>query len=328
MNVFIREAARAHLGRGRRVDVFTRSTDEHRPSVSRSSDAGPGSIRVRAGPPAPVPKDELPRFLPEFLGGLLQRARSEGANYDLVHTPLLALGLGRAQRMRGSWGVPLVASFHTLGKVKNYSLSRGETPEPRVRLSGEERVIEDADRLIARDTVGGRTARRALPGRPGPHPRRPAGRRSRTVLPATRAERGEGEAAPRGGPPAPVRRTPAGAQGPRRRRSGRSPRRWRASPVPPDDLVLAIVGGPSGADRRGGRTADGPRVGARRRRTRDAVPAAAAGSARRLLLGRGDRPRAVAVGVVRPGGTRGAGVRDAGRRRPRWAGSATSCRTA
>ena len=26
--------------------------------------------------------------------------------------------------------VPLVASFHTLGKVKNYSLARGESPEP------------------------------------------------------------------------------------------------------------------------------------------------------------------------------------------------------
>jgi D-inositol-3-phosphate glycosyltransferase len=47
------------------------------------------------------------------------------------------------------WGVPLVASFHTLGKVKNYSLALGERPEPRARVSGEERVTAEADRLVA-----------------------------------------------------------------------------------------------------------------------------------------------------------------------------------
>jgi D-inositol-3-phosphate glycosyltransferase len=46
-----------------------------------------------------------------------------------------------------------VASFHTLGKVKNYSLARGERPEPPFRLSGEERVIADADRLVAATPV-------------------------------------------------------------------------------------------------------------------------------------------------------------------------------
>ena len=45
--------------------------------------------------------------------------------------------------------MPLVASFHTLGKVKNYSLARGERPEPSARLLGEERVIADADRILA-----------------------------------------------------------------------------------------------------------------------------------------------------------------------------------
>ena len=43
----------------------------------------------------------------------------------------------------------MVASFHTLGKVKNYSLARGEPPEPSSRLLGEERVIADADRILA-----------------------------------------------------------------------------------------------------------------------------------------------------------------------------------
>jgi D-inositol-3-phosphate glycosyltransferase len=147
MNVFIRAAAERISETGVGVDVFTRFRGERQGDVQ---DLGGGSrlITVQAGPPAPVPKDELPRFLPEFLGGVLRHARAERADYDLVHTHYWLSGwVGRGARE--IWGVPLVASFHTLGKVKNYSLSRGETPEPPARLSGEEIVIREADRLVA-----------------------------------------------------------------------------------------------------------------------------------------------------------------------------------
>jgi D-inositol-3-phosphate glycosyltransferase len=120
MNVFIRAAAERLSEGGLQVDVFTRTRDERRPEVE---ELGNGSrlINVQAGPSAPVPKDELRRFLPEFLGGVLRRARSEGSDYDLVHTHYWLSGwVGRSARE--IWGVPLVASFHTLGKVKNYSL--------------------------------------------------------------------------------------------------------------------------------------------------------------------------------------------------------------
>jgi D-inositol-3-phosphate glycosyltransferase len=151
MNVFIRAAAERLSAGGLQVDVFTRTRGERRPEVE---ELGNGSrlINVQAGPSAPVPKDELPRFLPEFLGGVLRRARAEGSDYDLVHTHYWLSGwVGRSARE--IWGVPLVASFHTLGKVKNYSLSRGERPEPPDRLSGEELVIADADRLVAATPV-------------------------------------------------------------------------------------------------------------------------------------------------------------------------------
>jgi D-inositol-3-phosphate glycosyltransferase len=151
MNVFIRAAAERLSAGGLGVDVFTRSRDERRPEVQ---ELGGGSriINVPAGPNAPVPKETLPRYLPEFLDGILFRARSERADYDLVHTHYWLSGwVGR--NAREIWGVPLVASFHTLGKVKNYSLSRGERPEPPDRLSGEERVIAEADRLVAATPV-------------------------------------------------------------------------------------------------------------------------------------------------------------------------------
>jgi D-inositol-3-phosphate glycosyltransferase len=151
MNVFIRAAAERLSAGGIGVDVFTRSRDERRPEVQ---ELGGGSriINVPAGPNEPVPKETLPRYLPEFLDGVLLRARSEGTDYDLVHTHYWLSGWV-GQNAREIWGVPLVASFHTLGKVKNYSLSRGERPEPPDRLSGEERVIAEADRLVAATPV-------------------------------------------------------------------------------------------------------------------------------------------------------------------------------
>lgn len=147
MNVFIRAAAERLGGRGLEVDVFTRCRGE---DLREVDDLGGGSrlIQVKAGPCAPVPKEELTRYLPEFLGGVLRRQRLEETAYDLVHTHYWLSGwVGRSAKE--IWGVPLVASFHTLGKVKNYSLSLGEAPEPSARLAGEERVIEAADRLVA-----------------------------------------------------------------------------------------------------------------------------------------------------------------------------------
>jgi D-inositol-3-phosphate glycosyltransferase len=42
-----------------------------------------------------------------------------------------------------------VHSAHTLAKVKNAALAEGDRPEPLVRLIGEDRVVADADRLVA-----------------------------------------------------------------------------------------------------------------------------------------------------------------------------------
>jgi D-inositol-3-phosphate glycosyltransferase len=147
MNVFIRSAAERLAARGVDVDVFTRCRGHDLPEVEEFG-GGSRLIQVKAGPCAPVPKDELPRYLPEFLGGVLRRQRLERIGYDLVHTHYWLSGWV-GEGAKEIWGIPLVASFHTLGKVKNYSLAHGERPEPTVRLSGEERVIAEADRLVA-----------------------------------------------------------------------------------------------------------------------------------------------------------------------------------
>jgi D-inositol-3-phosphate glycosyltransferase len=176
---------------------------------------------------------------------VLRQARAEGAGYDLVHTHYWLSGwVGRG--VREIWGVPLVASFHTLGKVKNYSLSRGETPEPAARLSGEGRVIEEADRLIAATPAEAAQLvglYAADPGRirlvpPGvdhqlffPRPRDEA--RDRLHLTGVRLLLFVGRLQAHKGPDVAVRALAEAI--------ARDPEGTR-------DVVLAIVGGPSGAD--------------------------------------------------------------------------------
>lgn len=147
MNVYIRAVAERLVGRGIDVDVFTRCRGGEDHEVKHIGE-GIRVVSVKAGPCAPIPKADLPRFLPEFLGGLLRIAHEDAHGYDVVHTHYWLSGwVGRAAK--NAIGAPLVASFHTLGKVKNYSLARGERPEPAIRLAGEQAVIDEADRILA-----------------------------------------------------------------------------------------------------------------------------------------------------------------------------------
>jgi D-inositol-3-phosphate glycosyltransferase len=243
MNVFIRAAAERVAANGVDVDVFTRCRGQDLPEVQTLGGRS-RLIQVKAGPCAPVPKDELPRYLPEFLGGLLSRQRLEEGGYDLVHSHYWLSGWV-GQNAKEIWGVPLVASFHTLGKVKNYSLALGETPEPPARLSGEERVIEGADRLVAATPAEAAQLvglYRADPGRirivpPGvdhalfsPRPRDEA--RARVHLVGVRLLVFVGRLQAHKGPDLAVR---ALAEAIAR------------DPVGTADVVLAIVGGPSGS---------------------------------------------------------------------------------
>jgi len=163
--------------------------------------------------------------------------------YDLVHTHYWLSGwVGR--NAKDAWGVPLVASFHTLGKVKNYSLARGESPEPSARLEGEETVIECADRIMAATPAEAAQLvglYRADPDRirlvpPGvdhslffPRPRDQA--RARLHLTDVRLLLFVGRLQPHKGPDVAVR---ALAEALAR------------APEETQDVVLAIVGGPSG----------------------------------------------------------------------------------
>ena len=248
MNVYILSVAKRLAEQGIIVDIFTRCAGRGVPEVE---DIGPGSrlIQIPAGPCAPVAKEDLPGLLPAFLGGVLDRVAGEKPErrhspYDVVHSHYWLSGWV-GDKAKSIWGAPHVASFHTLGEVKNHALAAGDLPEPPRRLEGERRVIRTADRILApttgeaEDLVGlyGASRERISVVSPGvdqslfaPQPKSEA--KARLGLPAHRLLLFVGRLQPSKGPDVAIR---AFAMATRR------------DPNVMADVVLAVVGGPTGS---------------------------------------------------------------------------------
>ncbi len=147
MNVYIVQTATRMAERGVPVEIFTRATSSEQPPVA---ELAPGVLvrHIAAGPFEGLGKNDLPSQLCAFTAGVLRaEARHESGYYGVVHSHYWLSGqVGWLARDR--WGVPLVHSAHTLARVKNAALASGDTPEPMVRVIGEDQVVAEADRLI------------------------------------------------------------------------------------------------------------------------------------------------------------------------------------
>ncbi len=147
MNVYVRRLSE-ELGRfGVAVDVFTRRSDGHAPTVV---DFGPNArlIHVKAGPARYVSKRDLLDYLPEFVSGVKRFGESVPDGYDLVHGHYYLSGWAGAV-LAHCWQVPHVQSFHTLARVKNSALPGAIAPEGAERIDIEAKVMASADRIIA-----------------------------------------------------------------------------------------------------------------------------------------------------------------------------------
>ena len=148
MNVYIVETAKRLADAGIEVEIFTRATSSGRPPVVEMH---PGVLvrNVIAGPFEGLGKSDLPAQLCAVTSAVLRaEAFHDPGWYDLIHSHYWLSGqVGWLARER--WGVPLVHTAHTLGKVKNLALADGDAPEPLSRIVGEEQVVAQADRLIA-----------------------------------------------------------------------------------------------------------------------------------------------------------------------------------
>ncbi|MBN1439599.1 MAG: glycosyltransferase [Anaerolineales bacterium] len=145
MNVYVRELTRSLGKAGIRVDVFTRSQDEHIPHVVHDLGNGNRVIHIPAGPESPLPRDRLSRYVDAFAEGIRQFAADNALAYDLIHSHYWLSGLA-GLALKREWGSPLLHMFHTLGEMKN---RLGGTVEDPARRQAENAVLSGADRIVS-----------------------------------------------------------------------------------------------------------------------------------------------------------------------------------
>ena len=116
MNVYVHRLASA-LGRlGCQVDIFTRVHDTEEPSIVEL-DENTRLIHLEAGL-VDAPKADLVHYLPDFLSQLKGFQQDNGLVYDTIHSHYWLSGWV-GNELATEWGVPHVATFHTLAEVKN-----------------------------------------------------------------------------------------------------------------------------------------------------------------------------------------------------------------
>lgn len=146
MNVYILSTAQ-HLARqGIEVDIFTRATRPIQGNVVAVED-NLNVVNIVAGPYEGLAKEELPTQMVAFAGGVLEFARCEGLEYDLIHSHYWLSGQV-GWLLRDLWEVPLVHTAHTLAAVKNAYRSENDSPESEARRICEQQLVDNAELLI------------------------------------------------------------------------------------------------------------------------------------------------------------------------------------
>jgi D-inositol-3-phosphate glycosyltransferase len=93
----------------------------------------------------PLPKEEVANQLCAFV--LAMQRHPTAGTHDVLHGHYWLSGwVGR--RLAHRFDTPLVQTFHTLGVLKNTTLAPGDRPEPPLRLIAEQRVAQEADRIV------------------------------------------------------------------------------------------------------------------------------------------------------------------------------------
>src|SRR5579859_6638226 len=148
LNVYVVEVSKRLAERGIEVEIFTRAVCRDTPPAV---ELVPGVLvrNVVAGPFEELDKNALPGQICPFTFEVLRtEAAYEPGRYDLLHAHYWLSGQVAAVA-KERWGVPLIQSMHTLGKVKNLALAAGDCAEPAARIRGEGEVVAAADRLVA-----------------------------------------------------------------------------------------------------------------------------------------------------------------------------------
>jgi glycosyltransferase involved in cell wall biosynthesis len=125
-NVHVAGLAAALSRLGHVVTVYTRRTSVDEPATTPMA-PGVTVEHVPAGPPEPLPKDDLLPHMPAFAAHLAHRWRSDRP--DVAHAHFWMSGMATLVAA-DDLGIPVVQTFHALGTVKRRRQGTADTSPP------------------------------------------------------------------------------------------------------------------------------------------------------------------------------------------------------
>jgi glycosyltransferase involved in cell wall biosynthesis len=143
-NVHVAALATALARQGAEVVVHTRRDDPGLPERVRFA-PGVTVEHVPAGPPGPVPKDQLLPYMGELAEGLWRSW--EARPPEVVHAHFWMSGLAALDAGR-RLGLPVAQTFHALGVVKRRHQGAKDTSPPE-RVATERAIVRQADAIVA-----------------------------------------------------------------------------------------------------------------------------------------------------------------------------------
>lgn len=143
MSVYVRALATALARAGVECDVLVRREDSDVPTVLEV-EPGFRVVHLDAGPAAPVSKHDLIDLVEPMVAATIDHADRDGA-YDVFHANYWVSG-AVGHRLKHELDRPLVATFHTLARVK---ADAGIDDDPALRSRIEHEIVACADLMLA-----------------------------------------------------------------------------------------------------------------------------------------------------------------------------------
>jgi D-inositol-3-phosphate glycosyltransferase len=143
MNVYVRALASGLARAGVECDVYTRAEHRTQPATV-NVEPGFRVLHVEAGPREPVPKHALHELVEPFVDASLERLLDSDP-VEVLHGNYWLSG-AVAHKLKHALGLPLVATFHTLARVKAEA-GLDDDAEHRTRVEHE--VVACADLMLA-----------------------------------------------------------------------------------------------------------------------------------------------------------------------------------
>ena len=143
MNIYVIESAKRMAAVGVEVDIYTRRISADQPEIVEYEK---GIRIVHLDLALGTKKEEIPALIPAMAEEFKNKIKDKG--YQVIHSHYWISGKV-AMPAAKEFGIPLVHTMHTMGRVKNAALAEGENAEPMIRIQGETQIVEAADALIA-----------------------------------------------------------------------------------------------------------------------------------------------------------------------------------